>query len=951
MPTPSARALFYRRALILAALAAFAALPVLSQEVVDVKLTQPPPNQLRVADFWKVELNNRSGKPVRIMLHGTAEETSIPDGIIADVDTKIFEIPPGRSVVTGSMVQPIHVNESNKTYEDALLRTGLMPTGEYTLCVEALSAESEQVIGRDCKFVTINRLTIPILIAPPDESEVMDRLPVFSWMPSVPPSPQQRMTYRLKIVEVFANQTPFDAMQRNPAFMMVESLNRTVFQYPVSSRTFEVKHKYAWMVSSIENATRLPVVLGESEIWWFTYLPMEVPKDDDAGAKTTAAGGTFFPVTPSCPGENWDFEVGTMACWIVSGDAMYAQPQRGSHPVFGNLGHHLDWWVTTFAPGLGEAALGQAVSEEFQLKNTTVSFLFGGANDRSCAVEFLVEKQSKDTLKLETRKVPGIEREYYVAFSTGRAEDRTKKSSTSDRLVAFEWDLTKYVNRSARVLIIDQSKLAHVNVDKFLFFDAERKDTVKLPVMIMAAGERHSLAVTPEEKPPVKTRTQFATDVTALKDKRVSLSDGVMITDMSVTTKGRSLTATKATIAAPPNTENESNLDLMTLTMAPEYTQAISKFALTALNVKNTLWGWGSNDEKRVQKAAPSVVPEPVHIDIKELNSIAAGMAHSIANTKDGKVQAWGSNDYGQLGTNDYADHADPSAVNLLNCIQVSTGMRNAAAITKNGELYTWGYNRSGEAGLLWTFVLNPTTGQVASVWHPNDPVKNTLFKEPMVQVSCGAAHSAAVGKSGLVYLWGNNSYGQIGVDPDVAYMPVPVQLSGGGVSTIKDARLRAKSVSCGDFHTMILDMQGRVYTLGGNASGQLGDGTTKDSYKPVYVAGLPTSIRAISAGSTFSLAVDSLGNVWAWGNNVLGTLGDGTRICRYVPTKVGRIDGVQGIEGGGAHALAVRTDGSLWTWGDNAYGQLGDGSTANMTTSLVDPPLGPTRVEKLAAP
>lgn len=955
MQTPFAQALFYRCALMMAIFLAGSSMHVRAQDVVDVHLTQPPPNQLNIADFWKVQLNNRSGREVRIYLHGTGEETSIPDGIIVDVDTRVFTLPPGITTVTGSFVQPIKVNESNKKYQDALLRSGVMPTGEYTVCVEAVEEQSQQVIGRDCKYVTINRLTIPILISPPDESDVMEKLPVFTWMPSVPPAPSQRITYTLKMVEVFAHQTPFDAMQRNPAFFEVASQTRTVFQYPVSSRAFEVKHKYAWQVQSVDNSTRLPVVLGTSEIWWFTYQPLDLTSGDDqstkgGGAVAAAAGAAaFFPVTPTCPGENWDFELGTMGCWNVTGDAFFAQPLKGAHPVFGDLGHHRDWWVSTFAPGMGDKARGQAVSDEFQLTNNTISFLFGGANDRACAVEILVERMPKDTFKFDVRKLPEVDREYYVVRSTGRLEDRMKKSSTSDRLVKFEWDMTRFVNRSVRVLIIDASTTAHVNVDNFTFYDADKKDSVKLPVMMMSAGERHNLAVTPQEKPASKLRTQLAADVASVKTGKTGIADGALIGETAVLTKGRALTATRMSMM-PAQTQSTDELNLMTLTMLPEYSQAISSYAITALNVKNELWGWGSNDDKRVLRSAPATVQEPLLVGIKEVGAVAAGMSHSIIATKDGKMQAWGRNDYGQLGTNDYSDHADPTSVNLLNVVQVSTGMRNAAAITKNGELYTWGYNRSGEAGLVWTFVLNPTTGQVASVWHPNDPVKNTLFKEPMVQVSCGAAHSAAIGKSGIIYLWGNNSYGQLGLDPEAAYVPFPVMLNSPSKSSV-DTRIRAASVSCGDFHTVILDVKGRVWTVGGNASGQLGDGTTKDSHVPVLVQGLPSGIRAVAAGSTFTLAVDSLGSVWAWGNNVLGTLGDGTRICRYVPTKIGTIDGVQGIEGGGAHALAVRTDGSLWSWGENAYGQLGDGSTATLTTSLLEPPIGPLRIEKLAAP
>jgi hypothetical protein len=71
-------------------------------DVVLVRLSQPPPNQLRIADLWKIELNNMSGGQLRVYLHGTAEELSIPDDIIAEATTRTIMLPPGRTFITGN---------------------------------------------------------------------------------------------------------------------------------------------------------------------------------------------------------------------------------------------------------------------------------------------------------------------------------------------------------------------------------------------------------------------------------------------------------------------------------------------------------------------------------------------------------------------------------------------------------------------------------------------------------------------------------------------------------------------------------------------------------------------------------------------------------------------------------------------------------------------------------
>ena len=83
-----------------------------------------------------------------------------------------------------------------------------------------------------------------------------------------------------------------------------------------------------------------------------------------------------------------------------------------------------------------------------------------------------------------------------------------------------------------------------------------------------------------------------------------------------------------------------------------------------------------------------------------------------------------------------------------------------------------------------------------------------------------------------------------------------------------------------------------------------------------------------VSAGSGHTMAVDTGGNLWAWGDNSQGQLGDGTLISRRSPIKI--MDNVSMISAGDRYNLAIRTDGSLWAWGQNDRGQLGDGTAIN---------------------
>jgi alpha-tubulin suppressor-like RCC1 family protein len=212
--------------------------------------------------------------------------------------------------------------------------------------------------------------------------------------------------------------------------------------------------------------------------------------------------------------------------------------------------------------------------------------------------------------------------------------------------------------------------------------------------------------------------------------------------------------------------------------------------------------------------------------------------------------------------------------------------------------------------------------------------------------VAAGEAHSVLVKLNGTVMATGTNHHGQTGGgldEPITEYFQAVKFSSRGGARGLK-----VVDVDAGFDHSLALDEGGRVWAWGGNASGQLGDGTSTDRSDPKIVPNL-TGIVAIAAGDAFSVALDSNGRVFSWGNNVLGQLGDGTRIGKWQPVQIATLDAVQGIVAGGSHAMAVRADGGLWTWGTNDYGQLGEGPVTSLLPVPLDPPIGPNRVERLA--
>ena len=270
---------------------------------VTVQLFQPPPNQLKIADLWRIRLVNTSSNTYTICLHGTLTETSLGK-LLVEATTARFTLPPGTKLVTGADIQPIDATYYDEKYKAVFLRTGSAPTGQYQICVDVrVDCNDGPPIATDCKSAVVQQLTPPILVAPQDQSSVDDELPVFSWLPPAPLRPGQQVRYDLKIVEMLGRQTAYDAMQSNPAWFERRNIATTVIQYPINARKLNTGGRYAWMVKA-SDGNDFP--MGESEIWEFDYTGRKltatrepvggIGRGDTISIRST--GGTYTGKTP-----------------------------------------------------------------------------------------------------------------------------------------------------------------------------------------------------------------------------------------------------------------------------------------------------------------------------------------------------------------------------------------------------------------------------------------------------------------------------------------------------------------------------------------------------------------------------------------------------------------------------------------------------------------------------
>lgn len=245
-----------------------------AQDSIRVTLFRPPPNQLKVADLWRIRIENRTPNTHTVYLFGRADEAR--DGQIVDATSSKFTLPPGVKIVNGVEIQPIDANYYNDRYKEVFLRTGQAPTGDYRVCVTVRNARNDADLATDCFDQRVEVSTPPILVMPTNESVVEEKIPAFTWLPPTPIARGSRPTYLLRLVEILGRQTPYDAMASNPAWFERASIPNTVVQYPIASRSLRVGGRYAWQVTASDKG----FPLGESEIWWFTYKPVSITNVD-----------------------------------------------------------------------------------------------------------------------------------------------------------------------------------------------------------------------------------------------------------------------------------------------------------------------------------------------------------------------------------------------------------------------------------------------------------------------------------------------------------------------------------------------------------------------------------------------------------------------------------------------------------------------------------------------
>nr|KAF6492915.1 retinitis pigmentosa GTPase regulator [Molossus molossus] len=300
---------------------------------------------------------------------------------------------------------------------------------------------------------------------------------------------------------------------------------------------------------------------------------------------------------------------------------------------------------------------------------------------------------------------------------------------------------------------------------------------------------------------------------------------------------------------------------------------------------------------------------------------LACGDEHTAVITGNSKLYMFGSNNWGQLGLGSKSAVCKPTCVKALKSEKVklvACGRNHTLVATEGGKVYAVGGNNEGQLG------LGDTEDR-----HTFDLIEFFTSQHQLKQLSAGSNTSAALTEDGKLFMWGENSEGQIGLD-NVSNVYVPHQVTVGKPIAW---------ISCGYYHSAFVTIEGELYTFGETECGKLGlpKQLLVNHKVPQLVPGIPKKVIQVACGGGHTVVLTEKG-VYTFGLGQFGQLGLGTVVFESWEPKI--IESVKDhkityISCGENHTALITDIGRMYTFGDGRYGKLGLGME-NFTNQFV---------------
>ncbi|XP_045910484.1 titin homolog [Micropterus dolomieu] len=295
---------------------------------------------------------------------------------------------------------------------------------------------------------------------------------------------------------------------------------------------------------------------------------------------------------------------------------------------------------------------------------------------------------------------------------------------------------------------------------------------------------------------------------------------------------------------------------------------------------------------------------QPVHL--------SCGGEHTAVITENGRLLMFGGNTWGQLGLGFKPAASKPASVKALKSEKVklvACGRDHTIVCTWRGSVYGTGSNQEGQLGL--GHCNNTTSFHLLRPFCDDTPIK---------MLSAGCNTSAALTEDGRLFMWGDNSVGQIGLG-DEGFAAEPREVNVGEA---------VMWVSCGNHHSAFVTVGGDLYTFGEGANGRLGLQVEQlaNHRVPQRVQGMLGCVTQVSCGGEHTVALTEE-SVYTFGRGQYGQLGHGTFLFESdLPKSLEHFSNtsINHVACGRNHTAVITNSGLLYTFGDGRHGKLGLG-------------------------
>ena len=354
-----------------------------------------------------------------------------------------------------------------------------------------------------------------------------------------------------------------------------------------------------------------------------------------------------------------------------------------------------------------------------------------------------------------------------------------------------------------------------------------------------------------------------------------------------------------------------------------------------------TVWGFGNNTGNCLTNVSGSI-PGQIKTEtgiLQNVTAIKAGYQTGYAITSEEKVVGWGKNNYYQLGAQNTANRTvatyikDQDGNDFTDVMLVSGGVYSTEIAKNDGTVWCVGYNGYGELG-------NGSLTNLSKIESISNPYITLEERETVLKLSNPNYQINPITTYGFNLYYDraeNSGFTYKSLNEDIAEVDentgkviaksegrayvIVTSKSGGNdnrvtIDVVPENNKVAEKVVAGYTHSLALKQNGTVWAWGDNSKGEIGNGVA-NSVKIIEPLQIDLdNIVDIAAGYYYNLALDSTGDVYSWGYNGYGSLGDGTTQSKNIPTKIESLSNIKKIYISNKTSMAINDNGEIYIWG-----------------------------------